>query len=190
MIAHECSPGLPTDAFWASLPHILLDGPFTHANIQFEKFATDTLCSPESVVGCHLLNQGNRLGRKLWLSYTRLRFAFPEEMKKLPMPAQERLWLDKEEGLFPSSDHPCQEHQQKPVCPFAHRALDLSAQNDELLPQQCVFRQQFGFASSRIGERAEYKRSRQWFDPTRNTLLEPMQTETDSLLKRRKYIQH
>src|SRR5690349_8718814 len=70
MIAHECSPGLPTDAFWASLPHILLDAPFTHANIQFEKFATDTLCSPESVVGCHLLNQGNRLGRKLWLSHT------------------------------------------------------------------------------------------------------------------------
>jgi hypothetical protein len=76
------------------------------------------------------------------------------------------------------------------ICPFAHRALDLSAQHDELLPQQRVFRQQFGFASSQIGERAEYKRSRQWFDPTRNTLLERMQTETDSLLKRRTYIQH
>jgi hypothetical protein len=126
MIPHECSPGLPTDAFWASLPHILLDGPFTHANIQFEKFATDTLCSAESVVGCHLLNQGNRLGRKLWLSHTRLRFAFPEETKKLPMPAQERLWLDEEEGLFPSSDHPCQEHQQKPVCPLNCRRKMMS----------------------------------------------------------------
>jgi len=78
----------------------------------------------------------------------------------------------------------------KPVCFPADGTFNLSTQDDELLPQQRVFRQQFGFASGQIGERAEHKRSRQWFDPPRNTFLECMQAETDSLLKRGKYIQH
>lgn len=32
MIAQECFPGLSTDAFWATLPHVPLDGSFTHPN--------------------------------------------------------------------------------------------------------------------------------------------------------------
>ena len=106
------------------------------------------------------------------------------------MPAQKCFWLDKEERLFPGPSHPGQEHQKKPVCFPADGTFNLPTQDDELLPQQRVFRQQFGFASGQIGERAEHKRSRQWFDPPRNTFLECVQAETDSLLKRGKYIQH
>src|SRR2546427_424686 len=68
--------------------------------------------------------------------------------------------------------------------------FDFSTQNDQLMSQQRVFCQQFGFASGQISKRSGYKRSRQWFDPTPNTFLERMQAKTDALLDRGKYAQH
>jgi hypothetical protein len=56
MIAQERFPVLPTGSFGASVLHVLLDGPFTHSNIQLEKLTTDALCSPESIVGCHFFD--------------------------------------------------------------------------------------------------------------------------------------
>ena len=52
MIAEERFPVLSTGSLWANLPHILLNGPFTHWNIQLEKFPTDTLRSKDG--GCVL----------------------------------------------------------------------------------------------------------------------------------------
>jgi hypothetical protein len=66
----------------------------------------------------------------------------------------------------------------------------LSTQDDQLLPQQRVFGQQFGFASGHIGERPKHEESRQWFDPLRNTFLERVKAETEVLLDRGKHIQH
>src|SRR5260221_9533633 len=133
MIAEKGLPGLSMSAFWMNLLHILLNGPFPHANIQLEQFPTDALCSPESVVGGHLLHQGNRLGRNPRLSRAHLRFALPEHAEELTMPTKERLWLNKEEGLFPGSGHPGEEHQKKPVCLLIGRSFDLPTQNDQLL---------------------------------------------------------
>ena len=56
MIVQERCPVLSSGSFWANLPHILLNGPFTHPNIQLEEFPTDALRSPESVVCRHLLD--------------------------------------------------------------------------------------------------------------------------------------
>ena len=106
------------------------------------------------------------------------------------MPAKECLRLDQEKRLFPGLNHPGQKDQEKPIRLFVHRSLDLSAQDDELLPQQRVFRQQFGFASSQIGERSEYQGSRQWFDPPQNTLLELMQAQADTVFDRGKEREH
>jgi hypothetical protein len=49
------------------------------------------------------------------------------------MPAQQRLWLDKEKGLFPGPNHSSQEHQEKPVRLPVNWSLDLSMEDDELL---------------------------------------------------------
>ena len=106
------------------------------------------------------------------------------------MPAQECLRLDQEKRLFPGPNHPGQKDQEKPIRLFLHRPLDLSAQDDELLPQQRVFRQQFGFASGQIGERSEHKGGRWWFEPTQNTFLERLQAQTDSSLDQEKYREH
>ena len=68
MIAQKGFPVLSTRSFWTDLLHILLDGPFTHSNIQLEKFPTDALRSPKSVICRHLLDQADRLEREPRLS--------------------------------------------------------------------------------------------------------------------------
>ena len=190
MIAQKCFPVLAMGLFWANLLHILLNGPFTHANIQLEKLATDTLCPPKWLFAAISLINVMVSSESLGFFECALDLCFGEQTKKLTVPAEKRLWLDQEERLFPGSDHPCQEHQEKPIRLAVHWSLDLSAQDDELLPQQRVFRQQFGFASSQIGERSEDKGGRQGFDPPQNTFLERMQAQTDSLFHRGTYREH
>ena len=130
MIAEERFPVLSTGSLWANLPHILLNGPFTHWNIQLEKFPTDTLRSPESVVCCHLLDQGDRLGREPRLSRVRPRFVLPEYAEELTVPAKKRLWLDKEQRLFPGPNQPSEKHQEKAVRLPVDRSFDLSTKDD------------------------------------------------------------
>jgi hypothetical protein len=62
--------------------------------------------------------------------------------------------------------------------------------NAQLVPQQRVFCNQFSFVSGQIGECAEHKGGRQWFDLPQNTFLERMQDKTDALLDRGTYTQH
>src|SRR5258706_4931029 len=107
VIAQEHFPGLSTSSYWATLPHILLDSPFTDANIQLEEFTTNPLCSPKPIICGHLFDQRNYLRREPRLPHLRLRFVLPEQAKKLPVPAEKSLWLDQEECLFPGLDHPC-----------------------------------------------------------------------------------
>ncbi len=89
MIAEKGLPGLPTSSFWASLAHIFLKRAFTHSNIELEQFTADPLRSPEPIVGRHLLDQGNRLGRELRLSCTCLRFVLPEQTEEFTMPSRD-----------------------------------------------------------------------------------------------------
>ena len=63
----------------------------------------------------------------------RLLFTFPEQAEELTMPAKKCLWLNNEEGLFPCSDHPGQEHQKEPIPFSVCRSFDLSTKNDQLL---------------------------------------------------------
>src|SRR5260370_25936434 len=57
MIAQERFPALSTGSFWANLLHILLDGPFTHPNIQLEELTPNAL-RPQSrlVAAISLIN--------------------------------------------------------------------------------------------------------------------------------------
>jgi hypothetical protein len=103
---------------------------------------------------------------------------------------QKRLRLDDKERLFPGPSHSSEKYQEHSICFPADWSFDLSTQDDQLLSQQRVFRQQFGFASGQISKRFGHKRGRQWFDPSRNTFLERMHAKTDALLDRGKYAQH
>jgi hypothetical protein len=103
---------------------------------------------------------------------------------------QKRLGLDKKERLFPGPNHAGQEHQEESVSLPIDRPFDVSTENDQLVSQQRVFRQQFSLASGQIGKRAEHQGGRRRFDPTQNPFLEHMQAEADSLLDRGKHTQH
>jgi hypothetical protein len=61
MIAEERRPLLPAWAREANVPHVFLDGPLTHANIQLEQLASDALRFPEPIRACHFLDQCDRL---------------------------------------------------------------------------------------------------------------------------------
>jgi len=101
-----------------------------------------------------------------------------------------RLRLDKKESLFPGPNHSGQEHQEESVSLPIARPFDLSTENDQLVSQQRVFRQQFSLASGQIGKRAQHQGGHRRFDPTQNTFLEHMKAEADSLLDRGKHTQH
>jgi hypothetical protein len=106
------------------------------------------------------------------------------------VPAQKRLWLDKKESLFPGPNHSGQEHQEESVSLPKGRPFDLSTENDQLVSQQRVFRQQFSLTFGQFGKRAEHQGGHRRFDPTQNTCLEHMKAEADSLLDREKHTQH
>jgi hypothetical protein len=106
---------------------------------------------------------------------------FPEQTEELTMPTQKRLWLYDKERLFPVPNDSREKYEEHSICFLVYRSFDLSTQDDQLVSQQCVFCQQFGFASGQIGERFEYKGGRQWFDPPQNPFLKRMQVQTDAL---------
>jgi hypothetical protein len=57
----------------------------------------------------------------------------PEHTEELTMEAEKRLWLDKEEGLFPGPNYCGQQHQKQPVGLAIDRSFDLSMEDYELL---------------------------------------------------------
>jgi hypothetical protein len=52
---------------------------------------------------------------------------------------KKRLGLNEEERLFPGPRHSGQEHQKQPIRLFVYRSLDVSTQDDELLPRASRF---------------------------------------------------
>jgi hypothetical protein len=106
---------------------------------QLEEFATDAFCSPESIVPCHLLDQGHSLSGDLGCGRNGFGPVFPKELAALAMPPQERLWLDNEQCLLPGVYHPGQKHQEHSIRFGTGRSFHLSPQDDQLLTAECVF---------------------------------------------------
>jgi hypothetical protein len=62
-----------------------------------------------------------------------LDLCFGEHTEEPTMPAQQCLWLDNEEGLFPGPKHPYKKQQEESVCLPAGWPFDLSTQDNKLL---------------------------------------------------------
>ncbi len=104
LIAQERFPVLSRGSFWTNLPHILLDRPFTHPNIQLEKLTPNALRAPESVMCRHLLDQRDRLGGESLLTRGRLRFVLPEHAEELTRPSQKRRLPGQERATLSRSE--------------------------------------------------------------------------------------
>ena len=131
MSVQEGLPSLSSRPGGAHGSHVLLNGSLADADAQFEEFTTNPFCSPQSVVPCHFLDQGDGLGGYLWCGRSCPGLVLPEELKALTMLPQQRLRLDNEQRLLPSAYHPGQKHQEHAVHLGTSRPLHLSTQDDE-----------------------------------------------------------
>jgi len=102
-------------------------------NAQFQEFATNPFSAPESILHRHLSNQGNGFRGYPRLTRSGLRLALPDQTKELTMPTQECVWLNDEEGLFPGSNQPGEEDEERSIRLAANWLFHLPTENDELL---------------------------------------------------------
>jgi hypothetical protein len=119
-----------------------------------------------------------------------LDLCFQNKRKSSRWKPQERLRLNEEQRLFPGSDHPGQEYQQQSIRLPTSGSFDLSMQDDQLLAQQRIFRQQFSFAPGQIGKGANDKGGCRRFDPTQEAFLERTQAGTKALFDQEKHAEH
>jgi len=150
MSAQEGRPFLTPWPSRTHMSHVLLDCPLADAKPQLEQFAADPFGSPEQILRCHFLDQGNGLFRDLRSRRTCSGFVLPIELKSLTMPPQERLWLYDEKYLLPGPNHPCQKHQQESIRFGAGWSFHVSAQDDKRLSEKCVFCHEFGLATGLV----------------------------------------
>ncbi len=91
-----------------------------------------------------------------------MRFVFPKETEPLAMPMEERIRLDDNEGLFPPPNAIREEEQPEAVTAIETRAYDPALQNEELVSQQRIFREELRAAERQIGECPDEQRSVNW----------------------------
>jgi hypothetical protein len=145
---------------------------------QLEEFAPDPFCSPQSIVPCHLLNQGDGLSGDLWCGRNGSGLVFPKELEALARPSQERLWLDNDEGLFPALNYPGQKSQKHPVRFGTGGSFHLSPQDDKLLTEECVFSDKLGLATGLVCQRPQQERGGVWFGPGDVAVVERLKAKT------------
>jgi hypothetical protein len=74
--------------------------------------------------------------------------------------------LDNEESLLPGTNQPGQQNQEHAIGPGDRWPFHLAPEDDELLAQEGVFRDQFGLASAKIGEGGKGQGGPERFRPT------------------------
>jgi len=157
--AQEGAPLLPSWLLCANIPHVLLDRPLAHTQAQFQEFPANPFSTPKPIVLGHLSDQGDGY-------FGDLRLAFPVHAKELSMPSEQGVWLHDEQSLLPRSNQPGQQDEEDAIAPEERWPFHLSLQNDELLAEERVFRDELGLASAKIGEGRERQGGHQEFCPT------------------------
>ena len=148
---------------------------------QLEQFTPDALCSPQSIVPSHLLDQGHSFLGDPWRERSCPRLVSPQDLETLTMPPKQRLRLNDEQGLLPGANDPRQQDQEHVVGPGTGRPFHLSAQNDELLTQECIFCHEFGLASGKVSQRRKQQRGGVRFGPSDEAMVEQLMTKACQL---------
>src|SRR5215469_2048537 len=92
-----------------------------------------------------------------------------------------RLWLNDEQCLFPGVYHACQQDQEHAVRLGTGRSFHLSTQDDHLLAQQCIFCDQFGLPSGKVGQRPQQEGGGVWLGPSEVAVMERPKTQAYQL---------
>ena len=129
---------------------VALGGALADLDSELEEFAADAFGAPGDVFRSHLADQGDDIGRDPGLRRLGFGLAAPDQAEQLAMPSEERIRLDDEEGLFPEGRRSGQQKKPESVSIAELRAFDLALQDDELVPEQSVLRNELGLAANRI----------------------------------------
>jgi hypothetical protein len=142
VIPYERHPALGRNAFPGSRVegHVASDRPRRHSNSQFEEqLSSDALFSPCRILPSHSQNQSLNV---FWHSRPAARpgFPSPEQAKAPPMPAEESIGFDDDQGIPPRKE-PREQNQRQASSvassPGFHLALEVQGQ---LLAKKNVFR--------------------------------------------------
>src|SRR5215468_10047420 len=100
MVVEERSPGLRG---WTSTTarHVTSDGGLGDGKSQFQQLTMDSRRAPTQVGASHFANEATQRSVLSWASERRTRFPPPEDTKAVPMPADDSLGFDDEEGTAP-----------------------------------------------------------------------------------------
>jgi hypothetical protein len=128
------------------------------------------------------LPQGDILCGDLWFGRSCSGFVFPIELEALPMPSQERLWLNDEKRLLPVPNRPRQKNQEHPVRFGTGRSFHLSAEDNERLSKESVFCHEYRLAPGKVSQCPKHERGGVWFGPSDEAVVEQLKTGACQLL--------
>src|SRR5215471_4526500 len=117
------------------------------------------------------------------------RFSFAISLIKaieLPMPVQQRLWLNDEELLLPCPNHPCQEDEEHAIRFRAGGPFQLAPEDDELLSQEGIFCHQLGLATAKVGQGLQRQGGSERSGPLKKSSSQPYNERTHEPFETRK----
>jgi hypothetical protein len=136
----------------------LRPGQASDVNSEFHEFATDALHAPEAVLPGHLLDQGDRFRCDPRAPTPVAGLEPPEQPEILAMPAQERIGLEDEDGFLPTLDPTGEEDEPEAIGWGESWLANLAVEDDELLAEEGVLRNELGLATSDVEGKAEKDR--------------------------------
>ena len=118
--------------------HVFLDSALADTQAQFQELSTNPFCAPKPILSGHLPDQGDGFLGDLGRTRSGLGLMLPDQAKELPMPPEQGVWLDDEEGLFPRPNEPCQHDEEKAIRFRACWPFHLPLEDDELLAEKGI----------------------------------------------------
>ena len=99
------------------------------------------------------------------------------------MPPEKCVWLHDQEGLLPGTNELCQQNEEDTIGPGDWWSFHPPFEENELLAQEGIFRDQFGLASAKIGYGLQRQRGQERFGPTSQARGESMQAVIQEALE-------
>jgi hypothetical protein len=155
MIAKEHTPTLAAMTGRSKPSHVPLDRALGVADSELQQLAADPLCTPQAIVPCHPLDQGDGFSGDPRFPILPLGLVRPEKSKSFAVPTKDRLWLYDQHCAGPRLGATRKEDQAHPVAGGELHPGDLAIQQDNLLAQQLIFGRELFRGGEAIGQGAE-----------------------------------
>ena len=84
-----------------------------------------------------------------------LRSTFPRPAEPVTVPTQQGVWLNDQKSLFPVAYSSRKQDEEQLIFLGANRSFDLAGENEKLLTEQRIFRNQLRLAPSQISNGGE-----------------------------------